>query len=402
MLKKILIDGRFIGVGDSIGRYTLGVLTHLLEIDKNHQYFLLIRPAGIKMVKEYGFWEKDNLTVKILDIPHYSFEEQGKLLVWLNKRPFDLVFFTQFNHPIMYKRPYIVAIHDMTTFGYFHYQNPLKVAMFKKVMKSAVFESKKIITISKTSKEEIIDYYKIAESKIKVTYLGVDENYLRISKLDAGARERLGRKFKNEFGIENDYILYTGMWKKHKNLKRLLQAFEKVSGQLSVVDSKNHKPQITNLQLVLVGKIDRNEREIIREIEKINGHEIDKIQKNDPIFVTGFLAEELLPAAYAGALAYITPSLNEGFGLPPLEAMACGAPVIAANISATPEILGKAVEYFDPYNTNDIAEKIAEVISNFRLRLDLRKKGFERVGKYSWEKCAKGTLEVINEVIGSK
>ena len=402
MPKKILIDGRFIGVGDSISRVTLGILAHLLEIDKNHQYFLLIRPAGIKLVKEYGFWEKDNLTVKILDIPHYSFEEQTKLLIWLNKRPFDLVFFTQFNHPVMYKRPYIVVIHDMTTFGYFHYQNPLKVAMFKKVMKSAVFESKKIITISEASKKEIVDYYEVAKSKIKVAHLGIDENYLRISKLDAGARRRLGQKFKNEFRIENDYLLYTGMWKKHKNLKRLLQAFEKVSDQLSVVGSKNYKLQTTNLQLVLIGKIDRNEREIIEEIERINGHEIDKIQNEDPVFVTGFLAEELLPAAYAGALAYVTPSLNEGFGLPPLEAMACGAPVVAANISATPEILGKAAEYFDPYNVADIAEKIIEVISNFHLRLDLQKKGFERVKKYFWEKCAKETLGVINEVIGSK
>ena len=119
--KKILIDGRFIGVGDSIGRVTFGVLEHLLEIDDKHEYSLLIRPAGIKQVKERGWWDDGRVKVEVLDIPHYSLEEQTKLLIWLNKKPYDLIYFTQFNHPILYRKPYIIIIHDLTTFGYFRY-----------------------------------------------------------------------------------------------------------------------------------------------------------------------------------------------------------------------------------------------------------------------------------------
>jgi len=388
-MARILIDGRFIGVGESIGRYTLGVLHHLSEIDKDNHYSLLVRPAGVKQTKAHGLWSQENPKIEVLDVPHYSLEEQTKLLIWLNKKPYDLVYFTQFNHPVMYRRPYIITIHDLTTFGYFHYQNPLKVAMFKKVMKSAVFDSKKIISVSQTTKDELLDHYKVDKKKIEVIYPGIDANYLRIAKMNVADQKKLGNKFKKEYGIEGEYLLYIGMWKKHKNLKRLLQAFQKVKS-------------LEDLQLVLVGKIDQRELEVIAEIEKINGHSIDKAKSLDPVFASGFVAEELLPAAYAGALAYITPSLNEGFGLPPLEAMSCGTPVIAANISATPEVLGDAPLYFDPYKPDDMAEKITAVVSDLKLRLEMQKKGFERIKLYSWQETAKKTSEVIKEVLSNK
>lgn len=386
-----------------MGRYTLGNLVHLLEIDKENRYSLLVRPAGIKQLRELGLWGREDVKIEVLDIPHYSLAEQTRLFIWLNKKPYDLVFFTQFNHPVHYRRPYIITIHDLTTFGYFSYQNPLKVMMFKKVMKSATFDSKKIISISKTTKDEILDYYKIDSKKIEVIYPGIDANYLRIARMDTADRRKLGNKFKSNYNIEGEYLLYTGMWKKHKNLKRLLKAFEQICHQSSVVghpETDNGKRR-TEIQLVLAGKIDLREPEIIKEIERINGHSIDHAVSNDSIFVAGFVPEELLPSAYAGAIAYVQPSLNEGFGLPPLEAMACGTPAIAAKISATPEVLGDAALYFDPENTSDMAEKIGEIISNQSQRLDLRDRGLERIKLYSWADTAKKTLKVINEVLSS-
>ena len=392
MSKKILIDGRFIGVGDSIGRVVFGILEHLLEIDQENQYSLLIRPAGIKQVKEHGLWDSERLKVEVLDISHYSVDEQTKLLIWLNKKPYDLVYFTQFNHPIMYRRPYIIIIHDLTTFGYFNYENPLKVLVFRKVMKSAVVDSKKIIATSKNTKTEILENYKVDKEKIKVIYLGIDQNYLRISRMDQVDRAKLGNKFKKHYNLDKEYLLYTGMWKKHKNLIRLLKAFE-----LSKSEYRNSN--VEKIQLVLAGKIDKDQPEVVQKIERINGHGIDQRKNSDPIFVAGFVPEELLPAAYAGALAYAQPSLNEGFGLPPLEAMSCGTPVVASNISATPEVLDDAAYYFDPENVDDMAKKIAEVIDNQRLRLDLRKKGLEQVKLYSWTINAKKNLALIEEVL---
>ncbi len=395
MNKKILIDGRFIGVGDSIGRYTLGVLTHLLEIDQENHYSLLIRPAGVKQVREHGLWDSDRVKVEVQDIAHYSLPEQTKLLVWLNKKPYDLVYFTQFNHPILYRKPYIITIHDLTTFGYFGQQNPLKVAMFKKVMKSATFDSKKIITISQTTKDEILEYYKVDKKKIEVIYPGIDANYLRIAKMDSADRMKLGNRFKAHYQIEGDYLLYTGMWKKHKNLAMLLEAFGKIN--LEKTEGK-----FKDLRLVLAGQIDKKEPEIIEQIEEVNGHEIEETRPDDPVFVAGFVPEELLPAAYAGAIAYVQPSLNEGFGLPPLEAMSCGTPVTAAKISATPEVLGDAALYFDPESPGDMADKIIDLVSNMKLRLDLQKKGLERIKLYSWQDNVEKTLKMIKEVLSNK
>jgi glycosyltransferase involved in cell wall biosynthesis len=308
-------------------------------------------------------------------------------LIWLNKRHFDLVYFTQFNHPILYRKPYIITVHDLTTFGYFHYENPVKVAMFRRVMKSAVNDSKKIVAVSNTTKDEILNNYSIDEKKIEVIYLGVDRNYLRISRMAADDRYKLGKKFAANYELPGKYLLYTGMWKKHKNLLRLLEAFEKFRSR---AEGENRE-----LQLVLVGKIDRNQPEVVEEIEQINGHLIDVVSCADPVFVAGFVPEELLPSAYAGALAYVQPSLNEGFGLPPLEAMACGAPVIASNVSATPEILGDAAEYFEPESVEDIADKIDKIVNDPKLRINLQRRGLERVKLYTWEKNAEKTLKVI-------
>lgn len=385
MSKKILIDGRFIGVGDSIGRVVFGILENLLRIDEDNKYSLLIRPAGIKQVKDHGLWDDKRVKIEVLDIPHYSLEEQTKLLVWLNKKPYDLVYFTQFNHPVMFRKPYVIIIHDMTTFGYFRYENPLKVAMFKKVMKSAVMNSRRVIVDSETTRDEILDHYKVPEKHIEVNYLGVDASYLRISKMDQVDRMKLGEKFKKNYKIQGSYILYTGMWKKHKNLIRLLNAFKKIASD--------------DLQLVMAGKIDKNEPDVVEKIEEINGHNINDAINTDRVFCTGFVPEELLSAGYAGALAYVQPSLNEGFGLPPLESMACGTPVVAAKISATPEILQDSALYFDPENEGDITKKINEIIENQRLRLDLRKKGLEQVRKYTWQKNAEKNLKIISDVL---
>jgi len=120
-----------------------------------------------------------------------------------------------------------------------------------------------------------------------------------------------------------------------------------------------------------------------------------------PIVTTGFIQEDELPTAYAGALAYVIPSLSEGFGLPPLEAMACGTPVISSNVSCMPEILGQAPLYFDPYNIEDIEKAIEKVTGDDKLRAELSKKGLEQAKKYDWKRTAEQTLEVYKEVLGT-
>jgi len=345
-MHRILIDGRFIGVGESIQRYTLEILKRILTLDHENQYTLLVRPQGKKIAEAFlpNKLTPKTYNLEILDVAHYSIAEQTRLLSYLNKKKFDLVHFTQFNHPIRYRGDYVVTIHDLTMFGHLHRMNPLKKLGFAGVMKSAVKDSRKIITISETSKKDIIESYKVDPGKIVVTHLGVDNKFNTSIKYQVSSI----KNFKKKYGIEGDYILYTGMWKKHKNLTRLFKAFEifhkKVETTLIDPADKALKRKIgqrstvNDLQLVLVGKIDKGEPEVLREIERINKVEISRINPTDktrqnpnpnklrsydlkPIVTTGFIDEEELPIAYAGAVAYVIPSLSEGFGLPPLDGL---------------------------------------------------------------------------------
>lgn len=395
-MTRVLIDGRFVGVGDSQTRYVLELVRNILALDKEIEYTLLLRPAGEKELKVFsGIEGKENLKIEILDIPHYSVSEQTKLLKYLNMKKYDLVHFTQFNHPTRYKGNFVITIHDLTLIGHLHRQNPIKRFAFGRVMRSAVKNSKKIIAISKTTKNDILDYYKTDHGKIEVIYHGIDHERFNTRIKD---KELRIKQFKEKYKIDNDYILYTGMWKKHKNLLRLLKAYE-ILIQNSESKMQNYSSKFKILpQLVLVGKEDPNESEIVEEIKRINKIAIKQFN-NEAIRLTGFIEDEELPIAYAGAAAYCIPSLSEGFGWPPLEAMACGTPVISSKESCMPEILGDAALYFDPYNIKDLSGAIEKILKDQKLRKELTEKGLLHVQKYQWKDSAKKTLAVYKKLL---
>lgn len=378
--KRILIDGRFVGVGDSVSRQTLETTKAVIKIDQKNEYTLLLRPIGLPVAEEFFQPKPKNLNFTVLDIKHYSLAEQTKLLGYLIQKRYDLVHFMQFNHPIFYRGAFVINVLDLTLFKSSNDYQTIKYWGLSVVMNSAIKNSKKIITVSNTSKEEIVDKYKIDPKKVVVTYLGVDSTY------NLGIKSKLAAitNFQKKYRIDKDYFLYTGMWKKHKNLDRLLEAF---------YDFRLENPDFKN-QLVIVGKADKNEPQIIKKIESIN----QRI-RSKAVIVTGFVPEPELPIAYVGALFYITPSLSEGFGLTPLEAIACGTPVAAARISATPEILGDAAHYFDPYDVKNIKNAIKKLTIDEKLRADLREKGKQRIKFFSWEKTGAETEAVYRSIL---
>ena len=395
-MKRILIDGRFIGVGDSISRYTLGIVEGILKLDKVNQYTLLVRPQAKSQISNLKSQNYGNLSIKVLDIKHYSLGEQTALLYYLNKEKFDLVHFTQFNHPIYYNGKYVITIFDLTMVGHLHRQNIIKRLAFKTVMKSAVLDSQKIITSSNTTMDDVCDSYKVSNDKFSVIYLGVD--HARFNARIKNKELRI-KQFKEKYSIKDDYVLYTGMWKKHKNLIRMLLAFEEFLISNFEFRNKSQNTNVKMLQLVLVGKIDTKEPEVINEIERINKSLATSYQLPTAVITTGFIEEEELPISYAGAIAYCIPSLSEGFGWPPLEAMACGTPVISSKESCMPEVLGDAALYFDAYDEKDIAKAIEKITNDARLRRDLVEKGYKQVKKYNWEQTAKETLEVYKSIL---
>ncbi|MBF8249949.1 MAG: hypothetical protein HW400_550, partial [Candidatus Levybacteria bacterium] len=233
--------------------------------------------------------------------------------------------------------------------------------------KYSVKKAKGILTISKASKGDIIREYGVSEKRVVVTYPGIKEGLMIKD-------ERLSMdEMRKKYGIGKDYILFVGTIQPRKNIERLIEAFSKLNK--------------SGLDLVIVGKKGWKFEEILAAPKKLNVQ--NKVKFLDSV------TDEDLPAFYKNALCFALPSLYEGFGLPVLEAMKYGCPVITSNISSLPEAGGDAALYVDPFNVHDITKKLELIINDKELRSKLIKKGYEQIKKFSWKKTAKETLNAL-------
>ena len=222
-----------------------------------------------------------------------------------------------------------------------------------------------IITISNYVRDELIRIYKLPPEKITTTYCSAD----RITNTPVELPEL----------HDQEFIMYVGQPLPHKNLTRLIDAF--------VLLQKKHP----SLKLVLVGKTDSLFQKHEERVKELG---IDK-----SVIFTGFVSEGQLRWLYENCRAYVFPSLSEGFGLPGLEAMVHGAPVVSSNATCLPEVYGNAAHYFSPHSTKEMAEKIDDVLTNKTLRANLIKQGRQQIKKYSWARMAKQTLEIYNKAL---
>jgi len=386
---RIGIDARFWGPGGKgLGRYTQKLIENLERIsakggpafgwDKKNssldanQYFVFLTQENFA---EYVPQNK-NFQKVLADYPWYSFSEQWNMPRILNKYNLDLVHFPHFNVPLFYGRPFVITIHDLillhfltirsTTLNWAWYW--LKFLAYRLVIWSAILRARKIITVSQFTKNDILENYDVSKTKIEVTYESADDWENKEEKVDKKDSQTLSK-----YGIIKSYILYVGNAYPHKNLERLISAF-------AMVCQENKE-----LKLVLVGKEDYFYRRLKNMVAK---------EKISDVVFAGFVADNDLKIVYAGALAYVFPSLYEGFGIPPLEAMALGVPVVSSNHPCMQEILGESAFYFDARNEKKIAQALEKIITDEGLRNNLIQKGREQVKKYSWEKMAKETLKI--------
>lgn len=385
-IKKIGIDARFYGpLGKGLGRYTQEIVDNIIKIDPDNKYVIFLSRDNFD---ELVIDAADSSRIKkvLAPVRWYTLSEQI-ILPWLIWREhLDLMHFPHFNVPFFTPVRFVVTIHDLiltkfptvraTTLHPFLYK--IKNLFYRLVILAALRRSIKIITVSDFTKNDIIAQFKIKPDKIKVTYEGVanlskGNDSLFVKKL--GELETL-QKLK----IKDDFLLYIGNAYPHKNLEGLVKVFAKIN--------KVHP----NLKLVLVGKEDYFYKRVKATAVACN------LYKDGDIFSSvvfpGYVPDMELEILFKKALAYVFPSLYEGFGLPPLEAMARGCPVISSNKSSMPEILGEAAYYFNPEDENDMYSKIDEVITDHDLRQSLIKKGKERVKKYNWAECAMDTLKI--------
>ena len=232
------------------------------------------------------------------------------------------------------------------------------------------------LAVSETTKREVVQVFGIEPHRISVVHHG---GASEIFSPEASSR----RGILDRYGITQPYILSVSSVFTFKNYLRLVQAYDILRTKLSTVP-----------RLLVIGAV--KHRSYFDEITEL----IDALGLQESVKFLGYVAHADLPAIYANAQAYVFPSLCETFGLTPLEAMACGVPVAASNVSVMPEVCGDAAVYFDPYDPDDVADVMREVLTDRSLREDLIARGFRRVQQFSWERTARQTLRVLEEVAG--
>jgi glycosyltransferase involved in cell wall biosynthesis len=364
-MKKIVIDARELRT--STGRYVERLLNYLQEVDKDtsHRYVVLLKPKDME-----GWEPKSKRFTKVAcRAKEYTFAEQWLMAWQLYRLRANLVHFAMVQQPILYQKAVVTTMHDLTTL---RFPNPAKnkyVFAFKQwvykwVNLIAVKKSRAIITGTEFVKDDIARFANANSRKITVTYEAGDT-------IEAEAEEMPEL-------VDKQFIMYVGRPTPHKNLSRLIAAFALL------------KEQYPDLVLVLAGKKDSNYRRHARDV---------KNQEIENVVFTDYISDGQLRWLYEHCAAYVFPSLSEGFGLPGLEAMASGAPVVSSNATCLPEVYGDAAHYFDPEQIEDIARAIDEVLSKPQLREKLIKAGKAQAAKYSWKRMAEETLAVYKRVL---
>lgn len=385
-IKRIGIDARFYGpVAKGLGRYTQEIVDNIIKLDEVNEYVVFLTEAN------FNDFVCDGLRVKkvLAKVRWYTLKEQIIMPWLLAKAKLDLVHFPHFNVPIFYGGRFVVTIHDLilikyptvraTTLSPWLYW--LKNWAYRTVIWSAVHRATAIITVSEFTKQDILKHFSLPADKVKVIYEGVanlakGRDSLFVKNYDKGSLLR--------YNISKPFLLYVGNAYPHKNLERLLKVFSKIKSQQS------------DLQLVLVGKEDYFYKQL-----KIVAAQMSLWHAGDfsPVVFTGYVADEDLEILFKEAAAYVFPSFYEGFGLPPLEAMAKGCAVVSSERSSMPEILGEAALYFNPEDEADMEDKIIKIVSDKSLRERLVAKGKERAKFYSWWECARATNSIYQKIL---
>jgi glycosyltransferase involved in cell wall biosynthesis len=272
--------------------------------------------------------------------------------------------------------PSVVTIHDCIHLMFPQYlPNRAAHAYAKASLWSAVRRSHRILTVSEASKRDILRFFNVAPEKIVVVYNAIDERFWK-----APAEEDVTR-VRERYQLDHGFVLYVGNIKPHKNLVRLIEAFDLL------------RRQFDEMKLLIIGD----------EISKLpalrRAVHTHKLHKH--VRFLGYLPDETLAILYRLAAVFVFPSLYEGFGLPPLEAMACGTPVVTSNVSSLPEVTGDAAVLVDPYDVESIVAGIERVLTDPVLNAELRRKGVARARAFSWEQSVARTLQLYEEVGGA-
>jgi glycosyltransferase involved in cell wall biosynthesis len=367
---RIAIDARKLR-DYGIGTYVRNLLRHLSRIDAKTEYVILCRVQDCGMVEELG----ENFRAVPEPAAAYSLSEQLRIPMDLRREGADLFHAPHYVLPPLVPCRSIVTIHDCIHLRFPQYlSSRLAYAYARSSLWVATHRSNRVLTVSEASKRDILRYFRVPESKIDVIYNAIDERFGEPPDDEEVARVQ------ERYQLNDPFILYAGNIKPHKNLERLIEAFHML-----------RRGNLEHVKLLIIGDEISKYATLRRAVHKY------KLHKHVRFF--GFVPDRTLAVLYRLARVFVFPSLYEGFGLPPLEAMASGTPVITSNVSSLPEVVGDAAVLIDPYRSDAIADAIRRVLTEPVLHEELRQRGLQRVRDFSWDRSVRRVREIYEEVL---
>ncbi len=374
------------------GRFTRELLEAMLAIDKRNEYLFFLdkdTAASDEMPERVK-----TIVAPTLVSPTEAASAEGRRSlrdIWalsrqVMKHRLDLFFFPAVYSyfPIFNRTKIVVTIHDVIADHHPELVFPnRKLKLFWKLKQNAAIrQADLILTVSENAKQQIIEYFKLPERRVRAiseaarpvfTVLPPDEEMMRVLR---------------RYSLDSDqrFLLYVGGISPHKNLQALVSAFHQLTSDSRFAD----------VRLVLVG--DYQNDSFFSAYSSLKNY-IDQLHLGERVVFTGFIADHELAYLYNAATLMVLPSLEEGFGLPAIEAMACGTPVVSSDRGSLPEVLGEAGRFFDPLNTHMMTDALQRVLSESALRKEMRDAGLIRAQQFTWNKAAQDTLSIFDELM---
>ncbi|MHB1391449.1 MAG: glycosyltransferase family 4 protein [Thermoleophilia bacterium] len=371
-MARIGIDAHAIGeklTGNET--YVSNLVEALIELDMSHELVLFFTKPDARETWQQSHAGLETVLVR-LEQPLVRIPLLTPWLVW--RQAIDLLHVQYVGPPLM-TAPLVAVIHDISFESFPQFFSRKEVIQFRHTIPLTARRARKVLTVSENSKRDLVDIYGLPEDKVIVTYLGVNDRFRPVS---AGVETR---QVTDRYGISNGYILAVGNLQPRKNLVRLMAAYTRL---------RSARPDIEQ-QLVIVGKKAWKHDPILAFVEKSPW--------NRDIILTDYVPDDDLPALYSGASMMVYPSLYEGFGLPPLESMACGTPVIVSDRASLPEVVGDAGIKVNPYDVDALAAAMASLALDEATRHWFSEAGIRQAQSFTWDRTARETAAVYENVL---
>ncbi len=361
-----------------IGTYIRSLVHALAAIDSANHYTLVSGPGDVRTLAGLP----ENFRAAVYKRDDHSNLNHVAFPVFLRGLSPDLVHIPLNRVPLLMIRPYVVTIHDMANLFYEETPNKLRMQMRRFRFRRGLTRASRVIAVSEATRRDVENLMGVPPERVCRVYNAPDPGFLQHGPGDPEEQQRIMERYQ----INYPFLLYAGNIRRHKNVPRLVEAFAVVREQLA-----SHEVY-RELRLVIIG-------DTISQYPAVR-QAVMKSRVEHVVRFLGFVPFETLRCFYERAAAFVFPSRYEGFGLPPLEAMACGAPVITSNVSSLPEVVGDAAVLVNPENVFDIARGVHDVLLNEHLRDEMIRRGRAQAARFSWERTARQVLEIYQEAAG--